>query len=130
MNDMPADRPADGPEPPLDLSALDPMRDEPGWRRTMDAVMARVDVVLADRALGDDPLDLIASWRRPLLAAAATVVAVLVPAEIALERREAGRERLERLVTISERWLGGPAPAGTDFLRAVGAPRTSGGPTP
>ena len=130
MNDLPGDRPGDGLEPPLDLSALDPMRDELRWRRTMGALMARVDVVLAERAHGDDPLDLIASWRRPLLAAAAAVVAVLIPAEIALERRDAGRERLERLVTISERWLGGPAPVGSDFLRAVGAARGSGDPTP
>lgn len=123
MNDVP-DRGSHGAEePPVDLSALDPMRDELHWPGVMRATMVRVDEVLARRVRGDDPLDLIASWRRPLLVAAAVAVAVLIPAEIALERREAAQDRVGRLVTVSERWFAGRAPASTEFLRAVGASR-------
>ena len=112
-------------EPPVDLGALDPMRDELHWRSVINATMARVDVVLAARTRRDDPLDLIASWRRPLLAAAAAVVMVLVPVEVALERREARAEPIERLVEISSDWAGGRRPAGADFLRALGAARSA-----
>jgi hypothetical protein len=121
----------DGPaEPPVNLAALDTLQDELRWRSVMNATMARVDTVLAARTRRDDPLDLIASWRRPLLAAAAIAVALLVPAEIALERREARMERVERLVEISSGWLDGRRPAGADFLRAVGASRNGAEPAP
>ena len=117
-------------QPPVDLSALDPLRDEVRWRSVMNATMARVDTVLAARTHRDHPLDLIASWRRPLTAAAAIAVALLVPAEIALERREARMERVERLVEISSGLLDGRRPAGADFLRAVGASRNGAEPAP
>ncbi len=115
-----------GDEPRLDLRALDPMQDPPHWHSVVAATMARVDAVLAARAGADDPLDLIARWRRPLLVAAAAALALLVPAELALERREARTERVERLVEISTGWSSGKAPAVSDFLRAIGAESPGG----
>jgi len=117
-------------EPPLNLRALDPMQDPPHWHSVFAATMARVDIVLAARAHADDPLDLIARWHRPLLATAAAAVALLIPAEVALERREARMERVERLVEISTGWSNGRAPAVSDFLRAIGAESPGAGDAP
>jgi hypothetical protein len=115
---------------PIDLSALDPMDDEPRWRAFVDVTLRRVDAVLAERAGREDPLDLIASWRRPLLAVAAAAIAVLVPTEIALERREARVQRVERLVAVSSRVADGGRPTAADFLRALGDARAAEGKTP
>ena len=106
-------------EPPrLDLSALGTDRDPARWRDVVDATMARVDAALARRP--QDPLTLIASWSRPLLAATAAAVAVLVPLELALEAREARAEQVRRLVALSTEWDSGePPPSGADFLRAL-----------
>ena len=117
-------------EPRLNLRALDPMEDPPHWHSVVASTMARVDAVLAARTAADDPLDLIARWRRPLLVAAAAAVALLIPAEIALERREARTERVERLVEISTGWSSGKAPAVSDFLRAIGAESPGAGEAP
>jgi hypothetical protein len=123
MRDEPMNRGDDRPdEAPFDLSPLDPMRDEPRWRAVVDRTLARVDAVVAERARREDPLDLIASWRRPLLVAAAAAIALLVPAELALERREARARRVERLVAVSSRVAQGAAPTGADFRRALSGP--------
>lgn len=107
----------------LDLSALDPARDPGRWRGVMEATMARVDGVLLARSR-PDPLALIAGWRRPLLAAAAAAVLLLVPVEIALERREARQETVRGMVSISTVWAQeGRAPSGAELLRAI---RTGG----
>lgn len=107
----------------LDLFALDPGRDPARWRGVMDATLARVDAVLAARAR-PDPLALIAGWRRPLLAAAAAAVLLLVPVEVALERREARQEALRGLVSVSTAWAQeGRHPTGAELLRAI---RTGG----
>jgi hypothetical protein len=103
----------------LDLSPLDPMEDPTRWRSLVEGTLHRVDAVLAERSADEHPLMLIASWRRRLLWAAAAALAILVPAEIALELREAKQERVDRLVTISSHW--GPVPpTGATFLRALG----------
>lgn len=108
----------------LDLSALDPARDRARWRATLDATLARVDDVLLHRR--QDPLALIAGWRRPLLAAAAAALLVLLPVELALERREARREAVRGLVSTSTAWASeGRAPSGAELLHAMntgGAP--------
>lgn len=104
----------------LDLSPLDPMRDPGHWQAVMGATLMRVDAVLFQRR--QDPLSLIASWSRPLLVAAATAVALLVPAEIALETREERAEQVRRLVALSTGWQEeGAPPSGSDFLRALAA---------
>jgi hypothetical protein len=103
----------------LDLSALDPARDAGRWRAVLDGTLARVDGVLLQRR--QDPLALIAGWRRPLLAAAAAVLAVLVPVEVALERREARAEAVRGLVSASTAWAQeGRTPSGAELLRAMG----------
>jgi hypothetical protein len=108
----------------LDLSALDPARDPGRWRGVFDATLARVDDALLQRR--QDPLALIAGWRRPLLAAAAAAVVLLVPVEVALERRETRVETVRGLVAVSTVWAQeGRAPTGAELLRAMstgGAP--------
>jgi hypothetical protein len=101
----------------LDLSALDPARDPGHWRAVFDATLSRVDDVLNGR---QDPLALIAGWRRPLLAAAAAALLMLVPVEVALERRETRAETVRGLVAVSTAWAQeGRAPTGAELLRAM-----------
>ncbi|HEX9939064.1 MAG TPA: hypothetical protein VGB15_18120 [Longimicrobium sp.] len=108
----------------VDLSALDPARDADRWRALMGATLARVDDVLLHRR--QDPLALIAGWRRPLLAAAAAALLVLVPAEVALERREPRVKTVRGLVAVSTAWAHeGRAPTGAELLQAM---RTGGAP--
>ncbi|MGH7551790.1 MAG: hypothetical protein ACREMQ_02025 [Longimicrobiales bacterium] len=103
---------------PVDLSALDPMREPERWRAVVDATMLRVDAVLAARSR--DPIILIASWRRRLVVAAAAVVILLVPVEILLEKRETAAERIQTLVQFSTRTaLGEGLPTGAELSRAL-----------
>ena len=105
----------------LDLSPLDPMRDPGHWRAVFDGTLQRVDAVLRERLRQRDPLELIADWLKPVLLAAAVVMAILVPVEIALERREAEAEQVQRLVTLSANWARAEAkPTAADFVRALG----------
>ena len=105
----------------MDLSALDPARDPGRWQAVMQATLAGVDGVLLHRAR-PDPLALIAGWRRPLLALAAAAVVLLVPVEVALERRETRRETLRGLVDVSTAYAQeGRAPTGAELLQAMRA---------
>lgn len=102
----------------LDLAALDPARDPGRWRAVFDGTLARVDDVLLHRR--QDALTLIAGWRRPLLAAAAAAVLMLVPVEVMLERRETRVETVRGLVAASTAWAHeGRAPTGAELLRAM-----------
>jgi hypothetical protein len=103
---------------PFDLSALDPARDAARWGAIVAATHRRAAAALDERVRGDDPIQLIASWRRPLLAAAAAALIALIPAEIVLERREVQMERVNRLVQISRLPTEG-RPTGADFRRAL-----------
>lgn len=104
----------------LNLSALDPMREPEHWQSAFDSTLARVDAVLRERERRQDPLVLIAGWMRPLLAAAAVTVAILIPMEIALEKNEINAERVQLLVTFSMDWAHGEQqPTGTDLLRVL-----------
>ena len=105
-------------EEKLDLSALDPLRQPDRWQHVMDETMLRVDGVLAARRT--DALSAIAAWRRPLLVAAGILVALLVPVEIALEKREHDSESIERLTSLSATWTPGDTPpSSAAFLRAL-----------
>ena len=107
---------------PLDLSPLDPAADAARWQRVVDATLLRVGAVLEARA--QDPLTLIASWRRPMLIAAAVALAILVPVELLLEVREARAEQVEALVTLSAELVRAEVPpSGADFLRALAVER-------
>ena len=102
----------------LDLSALDPARDPARWRAVVDATLTRVDDVLLHRR--QDPLALIAGWRRPLLAAAAAALPVRVPVEVARARRETRVKTVRGLVAVSTAWAQeGVAPTGAELLRAM-----------
>ena len=103
----------------VDLSALDPMDDPARWQAVLDSAQRRVGAVLAERSEQARALIVIASWRRRLLLAAAVVIAVLVPAELALEAREEEQERVRRLVAVSVQW-DDDQPTGVEFLRALG----------
>ena len=102
----------------LDLSALDPMRDPDRWARIVAATTVRAEAAVARR--GEDLFATIASWRRPLLLAAAVAVLVLVPIEVALEAREPRAEQVQRLVALSAGLHESDAPPpSTAFLRAL-----------
>lgn len=102
----------------IDLSALDPMRDPEHWRALVSATLTRVDAVLPKPP--DDPFVLIAAWSRPMLIAASIALAVLIPVELALERRDDRMEQVERLVSLSADWDHGEAPPSAEqFLRAL-----------
>ena len=106
----------------LDLSPLDPGVDPAGWQGFLAGTLQRVDTVLAEREGPEGPMLVIASWRRRLLFAAAAALAMLIPAEIVLELREARAERVQRLVAISTHW-GATPPTGAEFLRALSEQR-------
>jgi hypothetical protein len=100
----------------MDLAALEP-EDAEHWHRLMAATLLRVDDVLANRM--SSPLATIAGWSRPLLFAAVLAIALLVPAELVLETREAKAEQVERLVSLSSGFAHEQPPSSTDFLRAL-----------
>jgi hypothetical protein len=107
---------------PVDLSTLD--ADAARWQRVVGATLLRVDAVLEARQRAQDPLTLIASWRRPVLVAAGIAVAILVPVELVLEVREARAEQVEALVTLSAELVQtGSPPSGAEFVRALAAER-------
>jgi len=105
----------------VDLTALDPTADPRRWESFVEATLARVGRVLeARRESENDALWLIARWRRPLLAAAAVVLAVLVPTEFLLEDRESRAEVARRLATVSVNWVErDEGPTGAEILRTI-----------
>ena len=69
------------PENRLDLSALDPRRDEERFERSVRSIAARLAPTLAARrARKPDLWTLLAAWQRPVLAAAAVLAVALVAA--------------------------------------------------
>jgi len=103
---------------PIDLASLDPMQDAAHWRGIVDATLLRVDEVLAER--WKDPFTLIASWRRPLIVAACIALALLVPVEFVLEKRESMIEQVQLLARLSARSaLGEGPPTGAELSRAL-----------
>ena len=108
----------------VDLSPLDAAADPARWQRVVDATLLRADAALEARRRAQDPLTLIASWRRPVLIAAGVAVAILIPVELVLEVREARAEQVEALVTLSTELVQTDTPpSGADFLRALAVER-------
>ena len=104
----------------FDFSALDPESDEVRWRALVNGVVERAAAVIEARADRDDPTTLIASWRRPILLAAAAAVALLVPVEFLLERREFDLQRAHALATRTVAWATATAgPTAADILRGM-----------
>lgn len=104
-------------EAPLDLSALDPGADAVRWQAYIDATIARA--VTRFDARTESPIELIASWSRPLMLVAALLVALLVPVELLLEVRERRSEQVAGLVTLSAASSRGLTPSGSDIARAL-----------
>ena len=104
----------------IDLSALATSADQDRWNAVVERTLERVSAVLAQPRAPVDPLFLIAGWIRPIVAAAAVLIAILIPTEIALESREETRERVERLVQLTSRLSGDRALGATEFVRALG----------
>ena len=105
-------------EQPLNLAALDPARDPARWRAVVEGTLDRVDAALQRRRT--DPLAMIAAWRRPLLAAAAAVLLVLVPVELGLERREARGRPVRALAEVSAAFVPeGRLPTAAVLVRAM-----------
>lgn len=107
---------------PVDLSPLDPAR-RPEWTARAEATRRAVAATLASRSLRQDPLDVVSGWARPILAAAAVMVALLGGAG-ALVRGSASSapERLGEarlLALLSEASVAhGRAPSGAE-LRTI-----------
>jgi hypothetical protein len=108
---------------PLDCSSVDPARDPERWARLVSATLARVDAVLAGRAVVAGPLEILGGWFRPILAAAA-VLALLIgaadyavgPCGSALDRASESR----RLAALSDDAIGrGERPTGAQLLVAI-----------
>jgi hypothetical protein len=107
---------------PIDFSALEPERAR--WESIVQATRTGLDAALEareDRAR--DPIGVIAGWRRPVLAAATLLVALLIPAELMLEAREARAESIHRLAVRSAAWVAGArTPTGAEILRVIAEP--------
>jgi hypothetical protein len=70
----------------IDFSALDPERNSGQWQSVVDAMLSRIDIAMDERGrASNDPLMTIAGWSREVLIAAAAALAILIPAELALD---------------------------------------------
>jgi hypothetical protein len=89
---------------PVDLSPLDPERDQVRWARVASATRARVAAALATRGREPDLLDVVSGWTRPILAAAAGLLLLLGAAEATAGRSHpaAPRSEARRLAWLSE----------------------------
>jgi hypothetical protein len=107
----------------MDLTALDPGRDPERWARRVDATRLLVDAVLAGRLAPSGSLDMVGAWFRPILAAAAVLVALLGAAGVVLGGRSTPLDRASearRLAVLSDNSLGrGERPTGAQLLVAI-----------
>lgn len=109
-------------ERPVDLSVLDPMTDRGRWHAYVNATMLRVDNAIASRP--QDTLTMIANWSGFLTRACLVVLALLLPIEVLLERRETGAEQIQQLVQFSmQSTVGKELPTGADLSRTLGSDR-------
>ena len=106
---------------PIDLSPLDPERDQVRWARLMGGTRERVAAALAARVREPDLMEIVGGWTRPILAAAAGLFLLLGAAEATASRSHVVGERSEarRLAWLTERTvLRGRGPTGAE-LEAV-----------
>ena len=61
---------------PIDFTSIDPTADPVEFDRRVEAIVARAATELAARRVRSNPILQLASWRRPMLAAAAVVAVV------------------------------------------------------
>ncbi len=106
---------------PVDLSTLDPAR-RPEWTARMDATRRAVAAIVARRAVRQGPLDVVSGWARPILAAAAVLLALLGGADALLRGPATAHARpgeARRLALLSEASVAhGRAPSGAE-LRVI-----------
>lgn len=107
----------------MDLSPVDPGRDPERWAGRVDATRLLVEAVLARRIGRAGALDIVGAWLRPILAAAAVLVALLGAAGAVLGGRNATLDRASearRLAVLSDNSLGrGERPTGAQLLVAI-----------
>jgi hypothetical protein len=111
---------------PVDLSPLDPAR-RPEWTARVEATRRAVAATLASRSLRQGPLEVLSGWARPILAAAAVMVALLGGADALLRGSAApaparpGEAR--RLALLSEASVAhGRAPSGAELRTILRGP--------
>lgn len=94
----------------MDLSTLDPTRDQLGYERLVRRIVDAASPELARRAAAANPLAMVAGWARPTLAAAAVIAVLAGGALFATDRASPDAPS-----TDSFGDLGLPAPA-SDWL--------------
>jgi len=104
---------------PIDLSELDPARQPERWAARMESTRLAVAAVLRGRRA--DPLEIVAGWARPILAAAAAVVVLLRAASGVLgPHRPARVDEARRLAVLTEAAVtGGHLPTGAELRAAL-----------
>lgn len=103
---------------PSDLATLRLDEQSPRWEEMLDATLQRLDPVLEQRRAG--LLGTIAGWSRPLIIAAAVLLALLGPTEWILELREPHVEEVGALVRLSEQTAFGDPPTGSELFVTLG----------
>jgi hypothetical protein len=111
---------------PMDLSALDPAR-RPEWTARVEATRWAVAATVGSRALRQGPLDVLSGLARPILAAAAALLALLGGADALLHGAgssdpvrlgEARRLALLSEAFVAHNW----APSGAELRTILGKP--------
>lgn len=81
----------------IDLSALDPTRDEARWEGLVRRIMDEAAPELTRRATRNDPFALLGSWARPMIAAAASIAVV----SMVLLQRDSGPVELGSTASLN-----------------------------
>ena len=107
---------------PVDLTPLDPAR-RPEWTARVVATRRAVAAAVAGRTLPQGPLDVVSGWARPILAAAAVLLALLGGAGALLHGPAASApvrlSEARRLALLSEASVAhGGTPSGAE-LRTI-----------
>lgn len=108
----------------LDLSPLDPTRDEVGWRRLATSINMRARPELSRRSGRDGVLGAVGHWAWPMLAAASIIAAVSGGALALVHPPEASSHVVQAfdLEDPVRTWLeDGRAPTTDDLLLALEA---------
>jgi hypothetical protein len=111
---------------PVDLSALDPAR-RPAWAARVEATRRAVAATVGSRKLCQGPLEVLSGWARPILAAAAILLAVVGAADALLRgspsSTPAALNEARRLALLTEASVAHDrAPTGAELRAAMGGP--------